>query len=96
MYATIWYRERGTASTDQLALAGRTLAARLGVAPGFIACLQMAVEGGGWAVVCISEDYASLAEADDVVAGWATINLPTPTAIPSQRFTGEVIAQKGL
>ncbi len=41
MYATIRWRERGLASTDELAQDGQALAARLGAVPGFLACLLL-------------------------------------------------------
>jgi hypothetical protein len=96
MYATIRHRERGTASTDELARAGHALAARLGTAPGFVAYLLLETPDGGHAAVCIFEDRASLEDADGLVAGSLAAHLAAPGPGPSQLAAGEVIAQKGL
>lgn len=96
MYATIRHRQGESASTDQLARAGRVLAVRLAETPGFVACLLVETAGGGHAAICIFEDPASLAAADDLVAGWSPAELAGGRNEPWQRFGGEVVAQKGL
>lgn len=96
MYATIRWRERGTASPDELARAGRALAAHLGGLAGFVACLFLEAPDGGYAAIGIFEDRANLVAADELVAGWSPIELPAPWAEPSHRFTGEVVMQRGL
>jgi hypothetical protein len=96
MYATIRWRERGTASPDDLARAGRTLAARLGALAGFVACLLLETPDGGYAAIGIFEDRGSLAEADELVAGWSPVEMPALWADPLRWITGEVVVQKGL
>lgn len=93
MYATIWHRQGKPVPIDELARAGRTLAARLAAAPGFVACLLVEAAGGGLAAVCIFEDPASLAAADVLVAGWSPAE---PAGGPWEHISGEVVAQKGL
>lgn len=96
MYATIRHRQGESASTDELAQAGRTLAARLAETPGFVACLLVETSGGGHAAICIFEDPASLAAADGLVAGWSPVEPSGGRNGPWQQFGGEVVAQKGL
>ena len=95
MYATI-RRHEGGASTDELARAAHALATRLGAVPGFVACLLLETHVGGHASVCIFEDQASLATADELVSAWSAVGHPAHRAEPPQYITGEVIAQKGL
>ena len=95
MYATI-RRHAGGASTDELARAGRTLAAQLGAAPSFVAHLLLQAPDGGHASVCIFEDRASLEDADRLVAGWLVAHIAVPGPDPPQLTAGEVIAQRGL
>ena len=96
MYATIQHCERGAASTDDLAQAGHALAAHLSKTPGFVAYLLVEMPGGGHAAVCIFEDRAELAAADELVAWPAPAGSAGQGACPAVRITGEVIAQRGL
>jgi hypothetical protein len=96
MYATIWHRERGMASTNDLALAGHALGLRLGAAPGFITCLLVETTDGGYAAIGVFDDPASLAAADELIAAWSPAEFPAPWATPARRLTGEIVAQKGL
>ena len=95
MFATVHHRARGTASGDELAQEGRALGARLGAAPGFVACLLLATPDG-CAAIGIFEDAASLAAADALVVGWAPEDTAAPWAGPHGWLAGEVVAQKGL
>lgn len=96
MYAMIRWREQGTVSPDDLARAGRDLATHLGALAGFVACLLLEAPDGGYAAIGIFEDQASLARADELVAGWSPVEIPVPWADPSRWITGEVVVQKGL
>lgn len=96
MYATIWHRERGMASTDDLAHAGHALSLRLGAAPGFITCLILETPEGGYATIGVFEDPASLAAADTLLAAWSPGASPAPGAATARRISGEVVAQAGL
>jgi hypothetical protein len=96
MYATIWHRERGTASTDDLARAGHALGLRLGAVPGFITCLVLAMSEGGYAAIGVFEDPPSLAAADALLAAWSPGASPAPGTAPARLITGEVVAQAGL
>ena len=95
MYATIRHHE-GNASTDELMRAGRTLAAQLGAAPGFVAHLLLQAPDGVCAAISIFEDRASLEDADRLVGGWLAAHVAAPGSEPAQFTAGEVIAQRGL
>ena len=95
MYAAI-RRHEGGASTDELTRAGRVLAARLGAAPGFVACLLLETPDGRCTAISIFEDQASLEDGDRLVAAWLGAHVAAPGPDPPQLTAGEVIAQKGL
>jgi hypothetical protein len=96
MYATIRHYERVAGTPDDLARAGRALAAVLGQAPGFVACAVVAADGGGCAAVGLFERRADLDAADRLVARWTAEHLAELRPEAPQITRGEVVAQRGI
>ena len=96
MYATIRRYGRVAGSSDDLARAGRALAAVLGTAPGFISCAVLDAGAGGCAAVTLFERRADLDGADRLVAQWSAEHLAGLLPEAPQITSGEVVAQRGI
>jgi hypothetical protein len=96
MYATIRRFGRVEGSPDDLARAGRALAAVLGQAPGFVACAILAADGSGCAAVGLFERRADLDAAELLVARWTAEHLAGLLPEAPQVTRGEVVAQRGI
>ena len=96
MYGMIWRYGRVAGSPDDLARAGRELAAVLGRAPGFVACAVLDADDGGGASVGLFERRADLDEAGRLVARWTAEHLAGLLPEAPQVTRGEVVAQRGI
>ena len=96
MYAAIRRYDHAAGSADDLARAGRVLAACLGRAPGFVAYAALDAGAGVLAAVWFFETEADLRAADRLVAAWTAAHAAAVLPPPSQVTGGEVVAQKGL
>jgi hypothetical protein len=96
MYATIRRYRRVAGSSDDLARAGRALAAVLGKAPGFISYAVLDAGDGVCATVSTFERQADLDAADRLVVRWIAENLAGLLPDAPQITSGEVVAQKGI
>jgi hypothetical protein len=96
MYATIRRYRHVEGSTDDVARAGRELAAVLGTAPGFISCAVLEGGNGVVATVCVFEREEDLAAAGRLTARWSTEHLAALSPSAPQTTSGEVVAQKGI
>ncbi len=76
---------------------GRILATNLGELSGFVAFVAIDIDSdtGSVAALCIFEDHAGLAAADDAIDQWLHEHYATGVGI-QQIATGALIVQKGL
>ena len=96
MYATIRHYGRVAGSSDDLAHAGRALAAVLGRAPGFISYALLDAGDDACAAVCIFGCRADLDAADQLVAQWIAEHGSGLLPEAPQILRGEVVAQRGI
>jgi hypothetical protein len=95
MYATIVRCDLRTITPSQAReCAGRSLATRLSLLPGFVAFIALESEAGDITAVYLVEERMGLAAAERVIAQWQG------EAVEGRGVrrlgAGEVIAQKGL
>jgi hypothetical protein len=96
MYATIRRYDHVRGAPEDLQRAGRTLAARVSQAPGFVSFAALDGGTGVLAAVVFFETAGDLAAADRLVAAWEAEHLATLLPRPPQVTGGEVVAQRGL
>lgn len=95
MYASVC-RHPKAESPDEWTKACRSLSARLGKLPGFVAYLLLEQLDGGCVTISIFESRDGLADAAGLIAaGLAGTGAAAPNAHPDF-ITGEVIVQRGL
>jgi hypothetical protein len=76
--------------------AGRALATRLSVLPGFIACVAIEDDAGAITALCIVEDQTGIAAATSLTAQWHRDHTGTAGTGVQTIGSGELIAQQGL
>lgn len=96
MYATLGRYDRISASQEEVIVAGRQLATALSRAPGFISYALLEVGDGVLATMCVFDTQTDLVAAEGLIATWVATHGGIPLATPSQRFTGEILVQKGM
>jgi hypothetical protein len=96
MYATIVRCDLRTITPSQAReCAGRSLATRLSLLPGFVAFIALESEAGDITAVYLVEERMGLAAAERVIAQWQGEEAVESRGV-RRLGAGEVIAQKGL
>lgn len=78
------------------AQSGRALATVLEQLPGFLACLAVAPEEGGLAMLCICGDASALEVARQATESWLHARGTPTAAVSISLISGEVVAQRGF